>query len=271
VRHALRDDLPAEAGEQMRRRFGALWQQAAAADDRGEKAAPPAPATWVPPVFPLRRALPAACAVLMLVSGAAMLSGRSSSFLAESFALRQTAASVIGRLERASSMQCRLELRDEPGRILRYAILWVEGSDSRVEMEGAFGRQVTSVPARPSSASLLSRPRSAGNPQRLGGPASEPWVRHIREFLSPSAVAGLMIGNWRPAQGAEVPGLHRAAFTVNESEGPMTALVIIDLDSYLPVSITLYSTGSATRFKSSPPLFNAEFRWERPSGPPGHP
>jgi hypothetical protein len=268
LRRAFRDDMPTEIEEQMHWRLRELWQRASeAAPTPAHAAGPVSGATpgWFPLVLNLRRALLAACAVVMLVSGGALRIGHTSSFLAESFALRQTASSVIGRLERARQMECRLQARDDEGRVVRYSISWVEGRNSRVEMEGPAGKEVRFAPAQRMRTSVVNVPWPAG--RTVGSRPQERWLEPIRDFLSAPAVAGLMAGQWRVAP---VPGSgekDRTAFLMTAPASPNLILVVVDLHTYLPVSLALFPAGSGSQLLNSGPLFSAEFQWDSPSTP----
>jgi len=274
LRRAFRDDMPTEIEKLMHRRLRELWRQASEAAPAPAHATEPsrgAIPAWFPLLLSLRRALLVAGALMMLISGGALRIGHTSSFLAESFALRQTASSVIGQLERARQMKCRLKARDEQGRAVGYSISWVTGRNSRVEMDGPAGKEVRFAPAQRIRTSIVNVPWPAGRIQPAGSRPQERWLEPIRDFLSAPAVAGLMAGQWQVASTPGSGEKDRAAFLITAPASPRLALVVVDLHTYLPVSLADLPAGSKAHFLNSRPLLSAEFQWESPSAPPRQP
>ncbi|MBZ5497024.1 MAG: hypothetical protein LAP85_11530 [Acidobacteriia bacterium] len=238
------------------RRSLRLQQRERPAED-GEAAAP----FHAPPTMQIE--------VVMLISGGALRIGHTSSFLAESFALRQTASSVTGRLERARQMECSLQARGEQNRLVRYSISWGEGRDSRVEIEGPGCKEVRFAPAPSMQASVVNVPRPEGRT-----PGSRPRDRRlepIHDFLSAPAVAGLITGQWRAAPLSGGSEKDRKSFIVTSPGSRILTLVVVDLHAHLPVSLALFPAGSGTQLLNSEPVLNAEFRWEIRPGTPRQP
>jgi hypothetical protein len=259
LQRSFRDDMPAKIEERIRGQIPDLWLRASKAVPSSVKIFFPdsaaIPASH-PLVLSLRRALLAACAVFMLIFGGALRIGHTSSFLAESVALRQTASAVAGRLERARQMECRVQARDERGLKVRYLISWAEGRDSRVEIDGPEGKQGRFAPRRAHPAGSLPR---------------EPWLEPIWDFLSAPAVAELMTGQW---QAAPMPGSgdkNHAAFLVTGTASPNLSLVVVDLRTYLPVSFRRFPRGLAGPAPNSLPLLEVEFHWDRGPAAPRQP
>ncbi len=265
LRHAFADDMPAEVEENLDRRLPELWRRAQDAEPayaRERASAPTAAPHAYPYVASLRRGLLAACALVMLIAGSALRIGHTSSFLAESFALRRTASQVTGRLDGARRMECRLRALDDQGHAVQYSILWMEGRNTSVEMEGVDGKEVWSVPAAPMRASIVNRPRLAGKGQMAD---RRPQVRRpIRDFLSAPAVADLLAGQWEVAPRPAVGDRDRAAFLVTIPETSGLARVVVDLHTYLPVSYAILPAGAGAQMVDSQPRLSAEFRWENP-------
>jgi hypothetical protein len=265
LQSAFRDDMPAEIEERMRRQIPDFWLRASNAGPSIAQATVPDSAAipaWYPLSLNLRRALWAACAVFMLIFGGALRLGHTSSFLTESIALRQTASSVTGRIERARQMECRVQARNEQGSTVRYLISWAEGRDSRVEIDGPEGKQVLFAAAPRMRTSMVSIPWQAGRIQPTGSRPQGRWFEPIREFLSAPAIAELLAGQWRATPMPGAGDKNHAAYFIWAEASPNLSLVVVDLQTYLPVSYIRFPKGSGEPVLNFLPLLKVEFRWD---------
>jgi len=269
LRRAFRDDMPAGLEEEMLRRFETFWFRASQTRTAPRGGIAAARHAFLPHLLTtpgLRRFLLAASALVMLIAGGALRIGQSSSFLADSIALKQTAASVVRRLHLARQMHCRLEMFDDRGNPLLFSISWAEGADTTVEIEGAGSMERLSVAAESVQASVLSPPERipAGKSPRT--PLQDARLKPIVDFLFPPALARLLSGQWRPPASAGAGQNEPADYTV-VLPGDRVALVRVDQSTFFPSSLAVFPADSAELRARSRPLLSARFQWQPPSIP----
>ncbi len=270
LRRAFRDDMPAGLEEEMLRRFDTIWFRASRSCTmpRGSIAAVRynfLRQLFLAPV--LRRSLLAASALMMLITGGALRIGQSSSFLADSIALQQTAASVIRRLHHAHEMYSQLETSDGQGNPLRYSISWAEGTDTFVEIENSGGAEALYVAAGPIQASVLNL--SERTPPGKSAPKlpQDGKLQPILDFLTPTALARLLSGPWQSVVPAGAGEKERAEYTVLLPGGDAVGLVSIDPDTFFPARLTVFPADSPKLLVRSGTLLTARFQWQPPSVP----
>jgi hypothetical protein len=113
--------------------------------------------------------------------------------------------------------------------------------------------------------SVVNVPVPAARNQPVGSRPHERWLGAIRDFLSAPAMAELLAGQWQAIPVASPGEKDHAAFIITSPAGQSFARVIVDLHTYLPVSLATFPAGSGAQLASSRPLLSARFQWEKPS------
>jgi hypothetical protein len=228
LREALADELPEGLERDLRREARLAWRRAASEPRRARW--PDwlgIPAAWKP-VLP-QPALVAA-ALAMLGAGAVMQAAPPPPEVVEPFQGRQASARVAAAMERATAMECAVELADDRGRRVSYRIEWRAPDETRVRVDGASGPVEREVRLPGAGPSVLTR--SAAEHGALLDPALEP----ARAYLSPATLGGRLAAPWRPAPGHEgAPGTEVFFVGIRADLSKLT--VAIDIATHLPLRL----------------------------------
>ena len=270
LRRTFRDDMPAGLEEEMLRRFETLWFHASQSSAAPRDGIASARHVFLPHLFTapgLKKLLLAGSALVLLITGGALRIAQSSSYLADSIALKQTASSVARRLRVANQMHCRLERFDEGENPLLFSISWAAGTGTIVEIGAAGSMEILSVAADRIRTSVLSPPGLIPTGKPRGTPARDARLEPVADFLSPAALARLLSGPWLAPDPAGPGEKVSGDYTVILRGGDRVALVRIDQSTLFPASLVVYHSDSPGLLVRSRPLLTAKFQWQQASIP----
>jgi hypothetical protein len=266
LRCAFRDDMPAELEEEMLRRFETFWFRASHFGTMHRVGIATARHAFLLHLFTapgLRRFLLAASALVMLIAGGTLRIGQTSSYLADSIALKQIAMSVSLRLHHAHQMYSELETQDGRGNPLRFSIMWAEGTPTSVQIHALDGNEVISVTTGSIRTSVISLSEGIPAGKSTRTLIQDERLKPILDFLTPPALARFLAGEWHSAAPSTEEGKDVVEYDVLLPGGDRVALVTVDQGTLFPAALAVFSADSWKRHDRSKALLRARFQWRQ--------
>jgi len=208
LRKTLADDLPPDVAAGMRERL-----------DRFRELTQKKETPSFVPLFLLRRTAWAALSVLMLVSGGLLQGLGSRSPLTDRLSAIGTSEIVSRRLTTVDSMSCSARVSKSDGTFLLYKIVWRQDRGTIVDVEGPNGTPLGKFEVGGSSRSL------------------DPLLRNVVPLLDPSALGGLLSGEWRVVRVSREAGCDIGTYATLGADGRTAVEFTIDTCKDLPTRI----------------------------------
>jgi hypothetical protein len=262
LKKVLKDDLPPEIEEKMKRRFIHYRDM--------EKTGPTASGiggrlfsrigSW-PSWIPAREALAFSSLVMICLGGFLHVSGHRNA-MADTLSFLSTSVTVSDQLLRVTSMECRLRVSAGNEGDLQYTIRWLSPDTVRVDVHRG---EDTGKTLWITDTDIVVDDRTSNsfheytNVEQISDPLLEPaWG-----FLTPEKLSEAVYGKWVPKKYGEPHGGQRQALSYINGEGKVLVEMTVDSTSNLPLSIKKYSPDS----DDSEEVVEAHFVWNNPISP----
>ncbi len=207
LRSILTEDLPPEAERAMKERFIRFHEEVVRTGHRK--------ATWLQPEWVVVREVLALAAVVMISVGGFLHVGGHRSAMADTFSFLNFSVTISEQVFRATSMECKAQVRDEDGRSLDYVIRWTEPHRSRVDV-----RDGTDLVMTYSSSRETDRDDSLLEP--------------VLDFLTPVTLSDAIYEKWRPKRFGKANGEKTTTLIYVNGMGETLLEMDVDLTTYLP-------------------------------------
>ena len=269
LKEVLKDDLPPEAENRMKRQF-IRFREKIEQHERQSRVNISMVGrrlfrqdTWRWAHWMLRKEILAFSSIIMIAIGGFMhLSGHSSA-LAESFSMLRTSVSVFEQIRHAASMECTVQVPAQNGKSLAYSIQWISPDMTRVDVRSADEITTTLwvLDERFIIADHVNNTlHKAGSFVQIKDPMFQP----VMGFLSPDELAERIYRSWQPVQYKQQVERSRGTFAFTYHEAKALLEMTIDLNTYLPVKISKFLQDSLKAGEERKLALEVHFTWNQP-------
>lgn len=272
LKEVLKDDLPPEAENRMKRRFIQFRERI-----EQQKRQPRMnigmigrhlfrQETWRWAHWMLRKEILAFSSIIMIALGGFMhLSGHSSA-LAESLSMLRTSVSVWEQVRHAASMECTVQMPAQNDKSLAYSIQWISPNMTRVDVWSAdqINKTLWMLDER---FIIVDHVKNTLHKAESFVQIKDSVFQPVMEFLSPEELAERIYRRWQPMQYKQQVEHERGTFVFTNHEEMALLEMTIDLNTYLPVKISKFLQDSFKTGEERKLALEVHFTWNQPISP----
>lgn len=271
LRQTFKDDLPSYAENAMKKqlvRFRTKMDQAETDRTRAESRAFRGISylkgiRWAH--FLLKKEVFVVVSLLMIVLGGFIQSSGSSNKLAENLSVLGTSVVVSSQMSRSQSMMCSIQMSRENEKPLKYSIQWLSPYLSKIQVEESDNTPLKTIWLSEEDIIIADHVNDTLRKERHLAQFSDPMLQPIVGYLAPTDLAELMYGEWQLKKYQQQEECRQGVFTVALPNERAILEVIVDLCTYLPVSIKKILPAEERGEETL--VFDVRYTWNIPLSP----
>jgi len=263
LKQVLKDDLPPESESRMRRHFAQFRKKFEQPDQQSRTNVRWQWAHWV-----LRKEVLALSSIIMVVLGVIMHMNVQRSVLAETVLMLRTSVSVSDQVRHTGSMECSVQVPTRDGQFLAYSIQWISPNMTRVDVQKANEIDKTLWISK-EDIFIADHIKNVMHKVKGVEQIKDPLFQPVMEFLSPVELAERMYRRWQIKQYKPLAEQERGSFTFKDPNhiGKSLLEMIVDLNTYLPLSIKKFLPGPTIVSEEETLVMQLHFTWNKPVSP----
>ncbi len=266
-----KDDMPAEVERAMKKQldqFRQKMEQTAAQKTGADRkmfrgAAKLKDILWAHFLF--RKEALLVVSLLMIVLGSFIQSSGFSNQLSENLSVLGTSVVVSDQMNRSHSMVCSIQMPQENAKPLHYSIQWLSPNMSKIQVKDYRDTLLKTLWFSEEDIVIADHMNDRVYRERYPAHLNDPMIQPIRGYLTPMELRERMSGEWKFKQTDQKGERGLETFTVLLPDEKALLEVVVDLHTYLPVSIKKILPAEEQGQKKI--VMHVQYTWNVPLSP----